>query len=134
MIDMSNSTRRIPPSPELFRKNRDVSGEIISKLEGIEEGDDKVRLAIKPLIASESMLFMEAHRPKGLIDPEHAHSDHESICYLVSGKIRVVIEGKSWVAEPGDVWVHPPGVKHYHEALEDSVQIEIKSPPTKTWS
>ena len=52
MIDMSNDTRRIPPSPELFRKNRDVSAEIISKLEGIEEGDDKVRLAIKPLIAS----------------------------------------------------------------------------------
>ncbi len=131
---MTDKTRHIPPSPVLFRRNRDVPAEVISKLEGVEEGHGEKRLAIKPLIAGKSMLFMEAHRPQGLIDPEHAHKDHESICYLVSGRVRVVIEGESWIAEPGDVWVHPPGVKHYHEALEDSVQIEIKSPPTKTWS
>jgi quercetin dioxygenase-like cupin family protein len=131
---MTDKTRQIPPSPVLFRRNRDIPAEVISKLEGVEEGQGEKRLAIKPLIASKSMLFMEAHRPQGLTDPEHVHEDHESICYLVSGRVRVVIEGKSWIAEPGDVWVHPPGVKHYHEALEDSVQIEIKSPPTKTWS
>ena len=130
---MPDDARRIRPSARLFQRNADVPAEIISKLEGHEEGSGDIRLAVKPLIAGEAMLFMEARRPKGLIDPEHAHPDHESICYLVSGKMRVVIEGEEFIAEPGDVWVHPPGVKHFHEALEESVQIEIKSPPTKTW-
>ena len=48
--------------------------------------------------------------------------------------MRVVIEGEEFIAEPGATWVHRPGVRHYHEALEDSVQIEVKSPPTKTWA
>jgi hypothetical protein len=26
-----------------------------------------------------------------------------------------------------------PGVKHWQDTLEDSVQIEIKSPPKRTW-
>lgn len=131
---MADDARRVPPSPALFMKNAAVAAETIAKLEGHDEGEGDKRLQIKPLIAGESMLFMEAHRPQGLVDPEHAHPDHESICYLVSGRMRVVIAGESFIAEPGDVWVHPPGVLHYHEALEESVQIEIKSPPTKTWS
>ena len=130
---MLNDDRRVPPSPNLFVKNSSVPAQVITKLEGHEEGADDKRLTIKPLIAGKAMVFMEALRPQGLIDPEHAHPDHESICYLVSGRVRVVIEGESFIAEPGDAWIHPPGMKHYHEALEESVQIEIKSPPTKTW-
>lgn len=130
---MPDNARRVPPSPTRFIKNASISAETITSLEGHAEGTADKRLKIKPLLAGETMLFMEATRPQGLVDPEHAHPDHESICYLVSGRMRVVIQGESFIAEPGDAWVHPPGVKHYHEALEDSVQIEIKSPPTKTW-
>jgi len=130
---MPDDARRIPRSPNLFVKGKSVPLETISKLEGHEEGAGDKRLQVKMLVAGDAMMFMEAHRPQGLVDPEHVHPDHESICYLVSGRVRVVIDGESFIAEPGDVWVHPPGVKHYHEALEESVQIEIKSPPTKTW-
>ncbi len=130
---MSKDARRVPPSPTLFVRNASVPAQTVTRLEGQEEGAGDKRLSVKPLIAGEAMLFMEARRPQGLVDPEHAHPDHESICYLVSGRMRVVIAGESFIAEPGDVWVHPRGVRHYHEALEESVQIEIKSPPTKTW-
>ena len=84
-------------------------------------------------MVGKDILVMEAHREKGLVDPEHAHDDHESICYLVRGRMRVVIDGKEFIAQPGDVWRHRPGVSHYHETLEDSLQIEIKSPARKTW-
>lgn len=130
---MPDDARRVRPSPSPFARNASITAETVTKLEGHAEGAPDRPLKIKPLLAGESMLFMEATRPQGLVDPEHAHPDHESICYLVSGRMRVVIDGESWIAEPGDAWVHAPGVKHYHEALEDSVQIEIKSPPTKTW-
>ena len=38
--------------------------------------------------------------------------------------------GDEWFAvEAGDAYMHPIGVIHQHEALEDSVRIEIKTLP-----
>ena len=46
---------------------------------------------------------------------------------------RLVIGGKEFIAEAGDAWMHPRGVPHFSEALEDCIQVEVKSPPRKTW-
>ena len=127
------TSRMLPKTDRCFVSNRSVQAEPVRMLEGMPEGEGG-GLAIKPLMVGQDMMLMEAHRKKGLIDPEHAHPDHDSICYLVKGKMRVVIAGEEFVAEPGDTWIHPAGVSHYHEALEDSVQVEIKSPPKKTWA
>lgn len=72
-------------------------------------------------------------RKKGLIDPLHQHDDHESMAILLPGKLRMVIDGNESILGPGDSWLHPHGVPHYSEAHEDCVQIEIKSPPIRTW-
>ncbi|MFP6728214.1 MAG: cupin domain-containing protein [Alphaproteobacteria bacterium] len=109
------------------------SGIPIEPVMAIEGGAEVGNLGIKPLMVGDNVLVMEAHRERGLVDPEHAHDDHESICYLVSGRMRVVIDGKEFIAQPGDVWRHQIGVPHFHETLEDSLQIEIKSPARKTW-
>lgn len=45
----------------------------------------------------------------------------------------LVIGGKEFIAEAGDAWIHPRGVPHFSEALEDCIQVEVKSPPRKTW-
>ena len=60
--------------------------------------------------------------------------DHESIVYLVKGRMTLTIGDKTFEAKAGDVWRHPIGVSHTSVALEDSVAIEIKSPPRKTWN
>ena len=126
-----DATERHPtPSPNRFVRGDSATPQKVTHIEGAAEAGD---LAIKPMIVGEDMLFMEVHRAKGLIDPLHSHSDHESMCYLLSGRLKVEIDGESFIAEPGDAWVHPPGVPHRHEALEDCVQIEVKSPPSKTW-
>lgn len=127
------SSRTLPKADRFFVRNASVAAEPVTALEGMAEGNGG-HLAIKPLMVGQNAMVMEAHRQKGLIDPEHAHPDHESICYLVKGRMRVVIAGEEFIAKPGDTWIHPAGVPHYHEALEDSVQIEIKSPPKKTWT
>ena len=124
---------RIPaPTTRPFVRNADVPAEPVAALEGA-AGSSAASLAIKALLTGRDMLFMEVHREKGRIDPEHAHPDHESICYLVRGRMKVVIAGESFIAGPGDAWVHPAGVPHWHEALEDSLQVEVKSPPRIAW-
>lgn len=85
------------------------------------------------MLAGESMLITRSFRGKGLVDPPHRHDDHESIGFLISGRLRLVIDGTAYVAGPGDAWLHRRGVVHASEALEDCEQIEIKSPPRRTW-
>ena len=130
----SPADRTLSRTEAHFVRNADIPGQHVKALEGQPESQNGHNLTIKPLMVGQDMVFLEAHREKGLVDPEHSHPDHESICYLVKGKVRVVIAGEEFIAGPGDTWIHPAGVPHYHEALEDSVQIEIKSPPKKTWT
>ena len=127
---MKDDQRALSPTGADFVSG---SGIPIAPVMAIEGGAEVGNLGIKPLMVGDNVLVMEAHRERGLVDPEHAHDDHESICYLVSGRMRVVIDGKEFIAQPGDVWRHQIGVPHFHETLEDSLQIEIKSPARKTW-
>ena len=90
-------------------------------------------LSVAPLVCGDESSMTRWTRKKGLIDPLHQHDDHESIAILLSGKLRMVIDGREFIAGPGDSWVHPRGVPHYSEALEDCVQIEVKSPAIRTW-
>lgn len=122
--------RILEPSKADFIAGDSIPAEKVTTIEGAKELGD---LAIKPLMVGDDVLVLEVQRGKGLVDPHHAHPDHESICYLVSGRMRVIIDGEEFLAGPGDTWRHRPGVPHHHEALEDCVQLEIKSPPCKTW-
>ena len=128
---MNKDDRRLAPTEADFVARGSVPIQAVSALEGARETGG---IGISPVMVGAESMLMEVHRKKGLIDPEHSHDDHESICYLVSGRMRVVIAGETFIAEPGDTWIHRAGVLHYHETLEDSVQLEVKSPPRKPWS
>ncbi len=84
------------------------------------------------LVGREANLMWESVA-RGSKVPPHRHDDHESIVYLVSGAQRLWIAGQEYEARAGDAWVHERGVEHSSEALEDCVQIEFKTPATRTW-
>lgn len=90
-------------------------------------------VTVKTLMKSDNILMLEIFRPKGMRDPTHQHDDHETSCHLVRGRLKLWIGGEEFVAQAGDTWFHPKGVPHWSEALEDSLQVEVKSPPVKTW-
>ena len=102
---------------------------------GVLEGQASAgHVDLKPLLVGNDMLMIEIFEKAGVRVPEHSHDDHESVVYLIRGKMKLVIGGKAFVAKAGDAWIHPKGVPHWSEALEDCLAIEIKSPPRKTWS
>jgi len=122
--------RKIEKTRGYHSHAKDIQPEKLASVEGKEpQGDVEVRV----LQVSDAFLVLEVKRSKGLIDPMHKHDDHETTGYLISGKMRVIIGDEEFIAGPGTSWIHPPGVYHYSEALEDCLQIEIKSPPVKTW-
>lgn len=92
------------------------------------------RVDLKPLMVGDEMVMVEIREAAGVKVPNHSHDDHESIVYLVSGRMELVIGDLTFIAQSGDAWRHPVGVPHSSVALEDCVAIEVKSPPRKTWN
>ncbi|MEE2805244.1 MAG: cupin domain-containing protein [Pseudomonadota bacterium] len=90
-----------------------------------EEGVDRVKV----LMATPNLIVFEAFRLSGAIDRLHMHADHHSIAYQKSGRVRMTIGSATYLVETGDTYQHPMGVSHRHEALENSVRIEIKFYP-----
>ncbi|MCC6006099.1 MAG: cupin domain-containing protein [Rhodobacteraceae bacterium] len=127
---MPELSRDLEAGETLFVDGETMPWKSIHAIEGqLETGN----IAFRQLLVSARLLAVEVFREKGTIDPVHAHPDHDSICYLVKGRARVVIDGHEFIGRPGCAWLHPAGVEHYCEALEDCVQIEFKAPPRKTW-
>ena len=84
-------------------------------------------LEVKLRVSGEEMILLEIFYAAGVGTPLHSHT-HESVIYLVSGKLKGTIDGKDVTMLPGDTCRHPTGVVHSVEALEDSVIMECKSP------
>ena len=106
-------------------RNADVETVAVSAVEGkpLYGGD----MLVKPLIRGDEMTFLEIHYTAGVGAPLHTHT-HESIAYLVKGKVKSTVGSEEFIMGPGDVCRHPKGVLHGLEAIEDSVVVEIKSP------
>jgi quercetin dioxygenase-like cupin family protein len=122
--------RYIAPTAGFFTNHDDIAPERLAAVEGVRP---KGRVEVRRAMVGHDILMLHVFREKGLVDPVHKHDDHETVAYLIKGKLRLVIGGKEFIAGPGASWIHPRGVEHFSEALEDCEQLEIKSPPKKTW-
>lgn len=94
------------------------------------ETDNPIALLTRSRVFGERMLAAQVHLAKGCEVPVHCH-ESEQIAVLVSGKVRWIFgeSGEEEVAEGGSVVVLPGGFLHGLVALEDSVVIDILSPP-----
>lgn len=122
--------RYLAPTPGFFSTLADIPPERLGAVEGVKP---KGKVVVRRAMVGEDILMLHVWREKGLIDPLHQHDDHETVAYLIKGRLRLVIGGEEFIAEAGTSWRHPRGVPHFSEALEDCEQLEIKSPPKKTW-
>jgi quercetin dioxygenase-like cupin family protein len=100
----------------MFRKKG--TGKSRELLEGIE---------LTTLVHGEKTLMGQFTLARGASIPAHSHP-HEQTGFMVSGKLRFVVDGETMDVAAGDSWCLPGGSEHSAEALEDSVVIEIFSP------
>jgi len=82
----------------------------------------------KTLVFGERTLMTEFILTKNSNLPDHAHP-YEQTGYLVKGQIVLRIGEKEHNATPGDAWCIPMNIPHSARILEDSIAIEIFSPP-----
>lgn len=86
------------------------------------------------LITGDAMMIGEILFKKGDEVPRHSHHN-EQITYIISGALKFVLgeEGKETIVRGGEVLVIPPHVPHSALALEDTVDLDVFSPPREDW-
>ena len=108
----------------IVSRNSDVDYRTVTSVEGLPvTGSARV----KPLLQGDEMTIMQMVYAEGASSPMHSH-DHESLLYVISGKVQAIVGDETYTLQPGDVCRHPIGVPHNVEALEQSTFLEVKSP------
>ena len=87
------------------------------------------------IINGDRMMLTHVYLKKGAVVPLHSHHN-EQITYILEGALRFWIGDEQ--AEPidiraGEVLHIPSNVPHKAEALEDTLDVDVFSPPRQDW-
>lgn len=87
------------------------------------------------LITGERLMLAHVYLKKGCIVPKHSH-ENEQLTYILEGALRF------WIGEDqkeiidvhaGEVLHLPSHLPHKAEALEDTLDVDVFSPPREDW-
>jgi quercetin dioxygenase-like cupin family protein len=84
------------------------------------------------LITGEKAMVAQVFFKKGGVVPEHQH-ENEQITYILEGALKFELEGREVVVRKGEVLVIPSNVPHRAVALEDTLDLDIFTPPRQDW-
>jgi quercetin dioxygenase-like cupin family protein len=78
------------------------------------------------------MMIAHVYLAQGAIVPEHSHHN-EQVTYILEGELRFTIDGETIDVGAGEVLTIPPHVPHRAEALEDTLDVDVFTPPRQDW-
>jgi quercetin dioxygenase-like cupin family protein len=87
------------------------------------------------LITGERMMLAHVYLKKGCIVPKHSH-ENEQLTYILEGAL------KFWIGEDGseeitvragEVLLIPSNIPHKAEALDETLDVDVFSPPRQDW-
>ena len=87
------------------------------------------------IISGENMMLTHVYLKRGCVVPLHQH-ENEQLTYVLEGALKFWIGSED--AEPlmvraGEVLLIPASVPHKAEAVEDTLDVDIFSPPRQDW-
>lgn len=86
------------------------------------------------LITGDRMMLAHVYLKKGCVVPRHQH-ENEQLTYILKGALKFVV-GESQeevIVHEGEVLHIPSNVSHKAVALEDTLDVDIFSPPRQDW-
>jgi quercetin dioxygenase-like cupin family protein len=87
------------------------------------------------LITGDRMMLAHVYLKKGFVVPRHQH-ENEQITYILEGALRFWIgedESQEIIVAAGEVLHIPSNVWHKAEALDDTLDVDLFSPPRQDW-
>ena len=92
-------------------------------------------LISRSLITGERAMLAHVYLKKGAVVPMHSH-DNEQITYVLEGALqfRIGDDGpQDLVVRSGEVLHLPSNVPHEAVALEDTIDVDVFTPPRQDW-
>ncbi len=88
----------------------------------------------RKLVSGTKVMMAHLRLAKGCRVPMHSHPN-EQISYIISGKLRFLVGDaeEEVLVGAGQVLELPSALSHSAEALEDTVGIDLFSPPRQDW-
>ncbi len=90
------------------------------------------KLLQRQFVVGQNIMLARVLLKKGCIVPEHSHVN-EQITYVLEGALKFWIDSKEIVVNAGEVLTIPPNMPHKAEALVDTVDLDVFSPPRADW-
>lgn len=86
------------------------------------------------LVTGQRMMLAHVYLDEGSVVPTHSH-ENEQLTYILEGALRFWIgeEKRELVVRAGEVLHIPGGVPHRAKALEDTLDVDVFSPPRQDW-
>ena len=87
------------------------------------------------IITGDDMMIAHVYLAKGAVVPRHQHHN-EQITYILEGALRFRIGedgAEEVVVAAGEVLTIPSNVWHEAVALEDTLDVDVFSPPRADW-
>jgi len=87
------------------------------------------------LITGERMMLAHVYLKKGCVVPKHSH-ENEQITYILEGALRFKLgddQKEVVTVSAGEVLHIPSNLPHEAEAIEDTLDVDVFSPPRADW-
>ena len=94
--------------------------------------EDLNPLLQRHFVVGQEIMLARVLLKKGCIIPEHSHAN-EQLTYVLEGALKFWIDGKEIVVNAGETLCIPSNLPHKAEALEDTVDLDVFSPPRADW-
>jgi quercetin dioxygenase-like cupin family protein len=86
----------------------------------------------RQFVVGQEIMVARVLLKKGCVVPEHSHHN-EQLTYILDGALKFWIEGKEIVVHAGEVLCIPAHMPHKAEAMEDTVDLDVFTPPRADW-
>jgi quercetin dioxygenase-like cupin family protein len=94
--------------------------------------EDLNPLLQRQFVVGQEIMLARVLLKKGCIVPQHSHHN-EQLTYILDGALKFWIDGKEITVHAGEVLCIPANMPHKAEALEDTVDLDVFTPPRADW-
>lgn len=86
----------------------------------------------REMLHGQQVMLARVLMKKGAHVPLH-HHHNEQVTYILDGALKFAIDGREIVVNAGEVLCIPPHMPHEAWALEDTVDLDVFTPPREDW-
>jgi len=86
----------------------------------------------REMVVGDQVMLARVFLKKDAHVPEH-HHHNEQVTYILEGALKFAIAGREVVVKAGEVLCIPPNMLHEAWALEDTLDLDVFTPPREDW-